>query len=265
MKLSSFGLFFMSVGLIISASTASANRLQGKRSLSTTKYGYAIVRNIARAGKRAQRFEVRAGDCGWDKGWSDCDSDRERSEISIKKRWRYGVNKWIGFSVYLPANFTTSNKVNTTVGQIHTSGGPVGIAGGHKSLPPLMQMEMKGNDYRLCVHMLSGSSTNVNDKCRYIPLAKISKMRGRWTDIMIHFDTSKGTELLEVFLNGNKKATISGWITFRPKEYYFKYGIYRSFVSRHRGPMPTQILYIDEVRMGKSAAKVQVNKARPVD
>jgi len=266
MKFIHFGLLAtISTGLILSASSIFAQRLAGERSLSTTKYGYTIVRNITRAGKHAQRFEVRAGDCGKNSGWSDCDSDRERSEISIGNRWHYGENKWIGFSIYLPADFTTSTKVKTTVGQIHTKGGPAGKAGGYRSLPPLMQMEMKRNAYRLCVHILSGPSSNVNDKCRYFHLAKISQMRGRWTDIRIHFDTSKGKELLEVFLDGRKVATISGWITFRPKEYYFKYGIYRSFVSRNRGPMPTQILYIDEVRMGNSAAKVRINEAQPVD
>lgn len=29
--------------------------------------------------------------------------------------------------------------------------------------------------------------------------------------------------------------------------------------------MPTQVLYIDEVKLGKSADKVRVNDARPMD
>ena len=90
-------------------------------------------------------------------------------------------------------------------------------------------------------------------------------MRGKWTDILIHLDTAKGKEVLEVYVNGQRKAALTDFINFIPKEFYFKYGIYRSFVSRHGGPMPTQILYIDEVKLGKSADKVRVNEARPMD
>ena len=40
---------------------------------------------------------------------------------------------------------------------------------------------------------------------------------------------------------------------------------YRSFVSQHGGPMPTQIVWIDEVKMGKNQELVAINKATPVD
>ena len=66
-------------------------------------------------------------------------------------------------------------------------------------------------------------------------------------------------------MNGGKKAELADWIVFRPKEYYVKYGIYRSFVSRHGGPMPVQILYFDEVKMGRSRADAEVDPANPID
>jgi hypothetical protein len=244
---------------------ADARRLSGERSLSTTKWGYQIVKSPVRAGKRAQRFEVRPGDCSGDSGWSDCDNDRERSEITLKKDWRYGTTQWIGFSVYVPQDFKASSKVNTTVGQIHQRGGPSGTAGGLPSFPPLMQLEMRGGSYIAGVHILTGSASNVRDNVKKFPLASINAMRGKWTDILIHLDTAKGKEVLEVYVNGQRKAALTDFINFIPKEFYFKYGIYRSFVSRHGGPMPTQILYIDEVKLGKSADKVRVNEARPMD
>ena len=60
-------------------------------------------------------------------------------------------------------------------------------------------------------------------------------------------------------------------INFIPKETYFKYGIYRSFVSRYKnihGKMPTQIVFYDEVRRGRSIEEVDRNinpKLKPVD
>jgi hypothetical protein len=90
-------------------------------------------------------------------------------------------------------------------------------------------------------------------------------MQGQWTDIQIHFDTSNNQSLIEVYVNNERKALLSEFVNFWPKSYYFKYGIYRSFVSRHAGPMPTQIVWIDEVKIGKNQELVTINKATPVD
>jgi len=268
MKVEAISLMIVAMLLSLSPNaTMASGRLEGHRSLNDKKHGYAISSDVARAGKKSQRFEVRAGDCGEDPGWSDCENNRERSEISIKKTWGYGKDVWIGFSVFLPPDFKTSSRVRTSVGQIHQKGGnrPTGTAGGLKSFPPMMQMEMIGDRYYMGVHILTGTKENVKDVTKDFDLLRVSQMRGRWTDIAIHFDTSKGNELLEVFVNGKLKGSVRNWIKFRPAEYYLKYGIYRSFVSRHGGPMPTQILYIDEVKMGNSFDKVSPNEKRPVD
>ena len=41
------------------------------------RYGYSIVSESyghpVRDGKKSMRFEVRAGDCSWSQGWSDCE------------------------------------------------------------------------------------------------------------------------------------------------------------------------------------------------
>lgn len=253
------------LGLALVLSACVTARLPGRRSLNDTSYGYRIVEDPVRAGQESQRFEVRPGDCGADPGWSDCDNDRERSEIALNDRWSYGTDRWIGFSVYLPVDFQTSKLVNTTVGQIHQRGGPSGTAGGLPSFPPLLQLEMKGDAYAANVHLLSGSASDVRNDNRIFHLSDLTEMRGRWTDILIHFDTAGGRQRLEIFVNGAKKAELADWIVFRPQEYYFKFGIYRSFVSRHGGPMPVQILYFDEVKMGRSRADAEIDPARPVD
>ena len=268
MKLRAISFLLAAILLVQSPTiTMAQGRLDGHRSLNNKKHGYAISSDVVRAGRKSQRFEVRAGDCGKNADWDDCANNRERSEISIKKTWGYGKDIWIGFSVFLPPDFKTSPRVRTSVGQIHQKGGnrPTGTAGGLKSFPPMMQMEMIGDRYYMGVHILTGPKENVKDVTRNFELISVSQMRGRWTDLAIHFDTSKGNELLEVFVNGKLKGSIKNWINFRPAQYYFKYGIYRSFVSRHGRPMPTQILYIDEVKMGNSFEKVKPNEQRPVD
>ena len=268
MKAGAISLFIAALLVFhLPAGAMALGRLDGNRSLNDKKHGYAISSDVARAGKKSQRFEVRAGDCGEEIGWSDCANDRERSEIIVKKTWPYGRDVWIGFSVYLPPDFKTSSRVKTTVGQIHQKGGnrPTGKAGGLPSKPPLMQMEMIGDRYLMGVRINTGPKENVKTTTKDYNLISVSQMRGRWTDVAIHLDTSDGNELLEVFVNGKLKGSIRDWINFRPEEYFLKYGIYRSFVSKHGGPMPTQILYIDEVKMGNSFEKVSPDEKLPVD
>jgi hypothetical protein len=250
---------------LVCISACVSTRMPGKRSLNSTEHGYTIVSDIVRAGEQSQRFEVRAGDCGQDVGWSDCANDRERSEFSLSKRFHPGKDQWIGFSIYLPADFVSSPHVNTSLGQIHQRGGPSGTAGGLPSFPPALQLNVKGQNYRACVHILSGSSDNVSDRCQYFGLAKLEQMRGKWTDVIVHFDTSAKSSLLEIFINGQRKAHLENFIKFWPHQYYVKYGIYRSFVSRHPGPMPTQVVHYDEVRMGRSQKFVIVRPDDPVD
>lgn len=245
--------------------TACMGRLPAKRSLNNFAHGYTIVSSPVRAGEEAQRFEVRAGDCGESGGWSDCATDRERSELSVTRRWRHGADMWIGYSIFVPDDYQTSHKVRTTAGQIHQTGGPSGQYNNLPSFPPMMQMEMQGNRYFAKVHVLTGDRNNVNDSVRRFDLTTIDAMRGKWTDVAIHFDTKSTPERLSVFINGKMMADMVDWITFIPDEYYFKYGVYRTSVSREGGPMPTQILFYDEVKMGSDQAEVMVNPDQPVD
>ena len=240
-------------------------RLPGHRSLSTTAHGYTIVTDTVRAGKQAQRFEVRAGDCGADAVWSDCDNDRERSEFSVSEFFAPGDDRWIGFSLFLPANFPSSPTVSTTLGQIHQQGGPTGKAMGLPSFPPLLQLNARGEAYTACVHILTGSAGNVSDRCRYIQLAKLSDMRGRWTDVLLHFDSRNEKSLIEMHINGRRVGKLENFVNFWPRKYYVKYGIYRSFVSQNGAPMPTQTAWFDEVRIGHTRASVEVDPVEPVD
>lgn len=250
--------------IVLTGCVTGSGRLQVSRSLSDAPYGYQLINAPVRAGDMAQRFEVRPGDCGEDPGWSDCDNDRERSEVTVQESFRPGAVRWLAYSIYLPSDFYSSPRVATTMGQIHQRGGPSGNARGLPSFPPLLQNEARGNRFSTCLHILSGPADNVRDTCREFQLATINEMRGRWTDFMIMLDT-RGGGVLEIYVNGEPRVRTDNFIRFQPEEFYVKYGIYRSFVSRHGGPMPTQIAFYDEVRLGPDRASVEVSSERPVD
>lgn len=235
------------------------------RSLSNTSYGYVIVHSPVRAGRIAQRFELRPGDCFHDNFWDDCSNDRSRTEVRIDRKYPFGSNFWVGFSLYVPRDFKTSRRVRTTVGQLQQHGGPSGVAQGLPSFPPVMQMHMIGNEYTADFHILSGQRNHVRDVFRSFALAKVSKMRGHWTDIQMHLDSSIRGGHAEIYVNGQKKADLMSFIRFRPEHYYVKYGIYNSFISRNKGPMPRQVVYFDEVKLGQTRREVQVDRNHPVD
>ena len=98
----------------------------------------------------------------------------------------------------------------------------------------------------------------------------------KWNDIS--FCLNYVDKIMEVWVNGNKKHEITkSPINFTPESTYFKYGIYRSFVSRYKKrkekkgqdpDLPTQIVYYDEIRRGNSIMEVDFNinpNLKPVD
>lgn len=238
-----------------------------QRSLSTTTWGYQKVSSPEPVylGKKSQRFEVRAGDCSQDPGWSDCKNDRERSEVTAENaRFRPGSSTWISFLIYLPTDFKTSDYVNANLGQIHMKGGFSGTAGGYKSFPPLLQLDAKGDSYTACFHMLRGDERSISDVCDHKKIADLQRLRGKWSRVTIHLDAQTKSPKVKIFLDKQLVASFEQTLPRDPEYYYLKYGIYRSFVSKNRAPMPTQIVYYDEVKVGRSQMEVE-NESEIID
>jgi hypothetical protein len=162
--------------------------------------------------------------------------------------------------VYLPHDFVASQKVNASLGQIHMRGGFAGSAGGYKSFPPLLQMEAKGDHYKACFHVLTGDENNITDRCDYRVISPLSEMMGRWSRVTMHLDVRERKTSVKIFFNGKIAADFEQVLPRHPQRYYLKYGIYRSFVSRHGGPMPTQVVYYDEVKVGATREVVEDEK-----
>ena len=92
-------------------------------------------------------------------------------------------------------------------------------------------------------------------------LLDVKDMIGKWNDILIHINsTSKDSGFYKIWVNGNLKYEYNGAIT-GGKENYFKFGIYQTKVSvwpmyHPDTPYPTQVVYYDEIRAGKSRQAV---------
>ena len=197
--------------------------------------------------------------------------NRERFEFSSRPRQKPNGKQCYSYSIKLDKNFKSVNPTNTDLGQVHQKGGPKGTAGGLKSFPPLIQIGAKNNDLYFGWHKLSGNENNVIDKRIDYKLAKISDMKEVWTDISFCLDFEN--ERMDVWVDGVQKVKIlKSPIFFKPKEIYFKYGIYRSFISKYKEgknrKMPKQIVFYDEIRRGNSIEKVDINinpKLKTVD
>jgi hypothetical protein len=210
------------------------------------KYGYKIVNkkdgHPVRAGEKSIRFEVRNGDCGEDPGkWSDCKNDRQRHELSGD---RFRGKAWYAYSIYLPNDFKTVYPVKSAMAQFHQKG----------SWPTLM---FQFTDMGYYADRQLGYQTQEMKK-----LLDVKDMIGKWNDILIHINsTSKDSGFYKIWVNGNLKYEYNGTIT-GGKENYFKFGIYQTKVSvwpmyHPDTPYPTQVVYYDEIRAGKSKKAVK--------
>ena len=228
-----------------------------RRSLSTTAWGYAPATDQVRKGRVSQRFELRPGDCNSTPGWSDCALDRSRSEVIVDPVIMPGQRRWIAWSIYLPPDYRDSGAVQTHLGQVHQFRGPSGTMNGMPSNPPLLQFSEDKGSYNMCLHQLSGPADNITDRCDTYTLSTTQAMRGRWTDIVIDLNTDKSNGHLAVLVNGQTMVDIKQPVVrYDAQNFFVKYGIYRSFISRATEPLATQVVYFDEVRLGTSLASV---------
>ena len=250
-----------------------------KNSFTQSEHNFSYIsdESFARRGKHYQKFELRDGDCFQDgTKWDDCKNNRERVEFASEPKLKPIGIQCFAYSIKLNKDFIDVNPTNTDLGQVHQIGGPTGTAGGLASFPPLIQLGAKNGRFYFGWHELTGSATNVVDSKRLYFLSSLDDMKEKWTDIS--FCLNFKDKRMDVWINGLKKHEIlKSPINFIPKEIYFKYGIYRSFISRFKDrqkirkkeeKMPTQIVFYDEIRRGNSIEKVDFNinpSLKPVD
>jgi len=212
------------------------------RSVNDKPYGYEIVDDPTGTApaKRVERFEVRAGDCGVSKGWSDCARNRERSELREGRPVSpAGSEAWYGWWFYLPETWPDVWPTKTVIGQFHQ----------WRANVIWMFLNYRGG---LWLDDMSGGGTS-----RRIPLIAAATLRGRWHRVEVHARWARDkTGFLRVWIDGVKKADLAG-STMTADTVYFRYGVYRSFVSRYeratgKTGVPTQWALFAKVRKAKT-------------
>jgi len=216
------------------------------------KYGMQVVNkedgHPVRAGEKSIRFEVRPGDCGYTDNWNDCDTDRERHELSGKRV--SGGEWWHSWSIYLPKDFVNVHPTKVALGQFHQEKGHVvwmfqnqsfSTAGGY-----WVDDQVPGYTRKL-TQILSQD-----------------EMIEKWNDILVNVKWSKKDDgFFKVWLNGKQVYSFEG-PTKTKAQVYFKFGIYRSYLSKwiyssknkkkEKG-VPAQVVYFDEVRTAKKSCE----------
>lgn len=230
-----------------------------KDSSANQPYGLTTSTELARTGETSQRFEVRHGDCGRE---YDCQHDRRRVELSEGSNYhaKVGDEVWYGWSVYLTPDFVDIYPAITHIGQAKNNGTMIwgfmaeenGLLFEHR--PGYMQAEAFPN------------------QCT---VSSLDKMRGRWSDIVIYanynYTNDDNSDMLKVWINDklvctSKEPVLSERRTrIKGKKHVsLRYGVYNSSISEYylgtgNKVLPTQVVYYDNVRTGKTRAEVDVN------
>ncbi|WP_243612839.1 heparin lyase I family protein [Shimia aestuarii] len=194
------------------------------------RYGFTRIREHTRLGRRAQRFELRHGDCGGNKYWDDCTNDRqrvERKEDPKNRIQRVGQQVWYGWSFFLQSDFVDVGPANTTLGQMKMQGWRT----------PLWHFNMRDGKAMMWFGDEGGCT-----------VGRVSRLRGKWIDVTIFADYSlspKGPSFL-MYLDGKQVCRRSRTMVTQRMlneskgKLYLKYGVYNSYVSRWLDRRKTQ-------------------------
>ena len=239
--------------LIIASATAQAEEFSPfRRSLSDRPHGVTTVPGSRK--ESVQRFEVRPGDCTS----RDCYRDRERSELGeVDASSRVGDEYWYEFSFYLPNDFPNIYPAKTALGQFHQKG---------VTSPPVL--------FQYGIPQGSGTPSYYLDlnqtKRGHFPLINERSLRGRWHNIRVHARWSTAADgLIRVYVNGRLTADVVGPNTTYANPIYFKYGVYRSFLSRYKSAygssdVPAQAALFRSVRKSRTMRSAPRTASEPM-
>jgi hypothetical protein len=210
-----------------------------ERSLNTKAHGYVVIEDFTGQAptKHIEKFEVRPGDCSSAIGWSDCENDRERSELMGPKDNFSGSEHWYGWSLYIPNEYINVYPTKTALGQFHQN----------KGMPAFMFQNYEGGYW---IDRNFGITTHKEI------LISEEELKGRWHHIEVNAKWHKRDGFFIVYVNGEEKWRFVGQ-TMSEQEVYFKYGVYRSFMSRYKklnntDSVPAQTAYFSNVKRARS-------------
>lgn len=200
--------------------------------------------HTVRAGWKAQRFEVRSGDCYM----TDCTRTNpmpyERNEFAqAGGENNEGDEYWYGFSFYVPSNTEQANWTSYAQFQQHSNYDPIWIFRKNPGQPLCAVFDIIKNNMVACTGQRQTWA-----------LIEDVDFTGRWHDIVVHAKwTQQNNGFTRIYVNGELKVDYTGYTrTTGNTDVYFKYGIYRWAATT------TSVAYFDEIRRGKTREEVDI-------
>ena len=185
-------------------------------------------------------------------------SFRERSEFILHRGIPFPADVWIAFSVLIPSDFQPGRRTQTKFFQLNVRDGLVDATGDGTTrgrFVSLVNFQVEQGNVTLCTYRFERLGSGWRDECDKTRLTSLDSMRGRWTDFVLNYD-SRGSGSLQVLVGGRVAATEADFVVADFDDVYVKYGIYRAQTNREGGPVPRQVLFVDEVRIGGSRGEV---------
>ena len=173
------------------------------------KYGMQVVNkedgHPVRAGNQSIRFEVRPGDCGHNEDWNDCDTDRERHELTGKRMT--GGEWWYSWSIYLPKDFVNVHPTKVCLGQFHQEKGHVVWMFQNQSFSTAGGYWVDDQ--------VPGYTRKLNQ------ILSQDEMIEKWNDILVNVKwTKKDDGFFKVWLNGKQVYSFAGPTKTKTEVYF---------------------------------------------
>jgi len=210
-------------------------------------------------GEKSFRFEVNHGECGQEPNHSDCETERERSELSYGwsdedfETWK--KEKWYRFYVFVPKEFNNLAPAQTSIFQF-------------KRFNPSRNLYMFRYHHGGLYFDFNGDTFYPGP---FYHLKFDRDMRENWTEVLFNtnFHPNKDKGFVRVWVDGQMKIDYKGIANHpkRGKEFNLRYGIYSSGLDRYRNTFDEKIhkqrvLYFDGVRGDTSCKKLLQDKNR---
>ena len=168
-----------------------------------------------------------------------------------------GEEYWYGWSIYFPEDYPIVYPTSVMHGQFHGQGSGADWHFHTDFKKGYYFYREVGKDDPPPMHFAPNF-----DGGRSFKLIPEYKLRGKWHKIEMHAKWSQGKDgFIVIYVNDEKKVDYKG-PTLTGSYNYFKYGIYRSFLSRYYkennvDEVPGQIVYYSNVQRGKIREEIQ--------
>jgi hypothetical protein len=182
-----------------------------------------------------ERFELRPGDCTSVPPYNDCSLGAERAERAQARRPNEPVSgsEWYRWNIFFPEDFVNTYPAKTRHGQFVD----------HGSQDSAWALEIGSTG----VLWLGAQFV---EESLYFSLIDENELRGKWHQIIVHAVWSSNEGEIEVWTNGQKKASYRGPTCVRCRV-FFSYGVHRIGVSAFQkkflgSALPVQIVFYTE-------------------